>query len=104
VHPRGGVSEVQLFRDGDDVLELPNLHDVTPIDRLYLSTIPMFVVDLPIRRDVTDRAAAVDAVKHAAAHFGRLGKAPLDVATQDYESRLATWNEWQPVSVEAYGA
>jgi hypothetical protein len=32
------------------------------------------------------------------------GKAPLLIATQDYESRLATWNEWQPVSVEAYGA
>jgi NAD(P)-dependent dehydrogenase (short-subunit alcohol dehydrogenase family) len=32
------------------------------------------------------------------------GKAPLGVVTQDYESRLATWNEWQPVSVEAYGA
>ena len=31
------------------------------------------------------------------------GKAPLEVATQDYESRLAMWNEWQPVSVEAYG-
>lgn len=33
--------------------------------------------------------------------FGRL---PLDIATKDYESRLATWNEWQPVSVEAHGA
>jgi len=32
------------------------------------------------------------------------GKTPIEVATQDYESRLATWNEWQPVSVEAYGA
>jgi hypothetical protein len=31
------------------------------------------------------------------------GKAPIDVATKDYESRLATWNEWQPVSIEAYG-
>jgi NAD(P)-dependent dehydrogenase (short-subunit alcohol dehydrogenase family) len=31
------------------------------------------------------------------------GKTPLEIATQDYESRLATWNEWQPVSVEAYG-
>ncbi len=31
------------------------------------------------------------------------GKTPLEVATRDYESRLATWNEWQPVSVEAYG-
>ena len=31
------------------------------------------------------------------------GKTPLAVATRDYESRLATWNEWQPVSVEAYG-
>ncbi|OMH35057.1 SDR family oxidoreductase [Tersicoccus sp. Bi-70] len=31
------------------------------------------------------------------------GKAPLGIATKDYESRLATWNEWQPVSVEAHG-
>ncbi|MEH0108210.1 SDR family oxidoreductase [Tersicoccus sp. MR15.9] len=31
------------------------------------------------------------------------GTAPLDIATKDYESRLATWNEWQPVSVEAHG-
>jgi NAD(P)-dependent dehydrogenase (short-subunit alcohol dehydrogenase family) len=32
------------------------------------------------------------------------GKVPLGVATADYESRLATWNEWQPVSVEAQGS
>ncbi len=32
------------------------------------------------------------------------GMTPIEVATKDYESRLATWNEWQPVSVEAYGA
>ncbi|WP_200925478.1 MULTISPECIES: SDR family oxidoreductase [unclassified Frigoribacterium] len=31
------------------------------------------------------------------------GKAPLEIATKDYESRLKTWNEWQPVSVEAHG-
>ena len=31
------------------------------------------------------------------------GKTPLSVATADYESRLKTWNEWQPVSVEAFG-
>ena len=31
------------------------------------------------------------------------GTAPLDIATKDYESRLATWNEWQPVSIEAHG-
>ncbi|WP_375483081.1 SDR family oxidoreductase [uncultured Jatrophihabitans sp.] len=31
------------------------------------------------------------------------GEAPLSIATQDYESRLATWNEWQPVSLEAQG-
>jgi NAD(P)-dependent dehydrogenase (short-subunit alcohol dehydrogenase family) len=29
------------------------------------------------------------------------GKVPLGIATADYESRLATWNEWQPISVEA---
>jgi NAD(P)-dependent dehydrogenase (short-subunit alcohol dehydrogenase family) len=31
------------------------------------------------------------------------GKAPLGIATADYESRLATWNEWQPVSIAAHG-
>ena len=31
------------------------------------------------------------------------GEAPLSIATADYESRLATWNQWQPVSVEASG-
>ncbi len=31
------------------------------------------------------------------------GRSPIEVATRDYESRLATWNEWQPVSVEAHG-
>jgi NAD(P)-dependent dehydrogenase (short-subunit alcohol dehydrogenase family) len=32
------------------------------------------------------------------------GKAPLGIAEKDYESRLATWREWQPVSEEAHGA
>lgn len=31
------------------------------------------------------------------------GTAPLEIATKDYESRLATWREWQPVSIEAQG-
>lgn len=31
------------------------------------------------------------------------GEAPLDIATKDYESRLASWREWQPVAVEAHG-
>jgi NAD(P)-dependent dehydrogenase (short-subunit alcohol dehydrogenase family) len=31
------------------------------------------------------------------------GEAPLGIATKDYESRLALWNEWQPVSVQAQG-
>jgi NAD(P)-dependent dehydrogenase (short-subunit alcohol dehydrogenase family) len=31
------------------------------------------------------------------------GKTPLAIATADYESRLATWNEWQPLSVAAHG-
>ena len=33
-----------------------------------------------------------------------LGEAPLGIATADYESRLATWREWQPVAVAAGGA
>jgi NAD(P)-dependent dehydrogenase (short-subunit alcohol dehydrogenase family) len=32
-----------------------------------------------------------------------LGSAPLGIATADYESRLATWREWQPVSEAAQG-
>jgi hypothetical protein len=32
------------------------------------------------------------------------GRAPLDTVTRDYEARLATWNQWQPVSLEACGA
>ena len=32
------------------------------------------------------------------------GQAPLGIATKDYESRLATWNQWQPVSVQAQGS
>jgi len=31
------------------------------------------------------------------------GRAPLEIATRDYESRLALWNEWQPVAIEAHG-
>ncbi|MFC4242281.1 SDR family oxidoreductase [Gryllotalpicola reticulitermitis] len=31
------------------------------------------------------------------------GEPPLAIATADYEARLATWNEWQRVSVEAQG-
>ena len=31
------------------------------------------------------------------------GEAPLAIATADDESRLKTWNEWQPVALEAHG-
>jgi NAD(P)-dependent dehydrogenase (short-subunit alcohol dehydrogenase family) len=31
------------------------------------------------------------------------GDGPLAIATNDYESRLATWREWEPVSVLAQG-
>ena len=31
------------------------------------------------------------------------GDGPLGLATQDYESRLATWREWPPVSLAAFG-
>jgi NAD(P)-dependent dehydrogenase (short-subunit alcohol dehydrogenase family) len=31
------------------------------------------------------------------------GDGPLAIATRDYESRLATWREWEPVSIEAQG-
>jgi NAD(P)-dependent dehydrogenase (short-subunit alcohol dehydrogenase family) len=32
------------------------------------------------------------------------GDGPLALATADYESRLATWREWEPLSIEAHGA
>jgi NAD(P)-dependent dehydrogenase (short-subunit alcohol dehydrogenase family) len=32
-----------------------------------------------------------------------LGELPLQLAKADYENRLKTWEEWQPVSVEAQG-
>ena len=32
------------------------------------------------------------------------GEAPLTIATGDYESRLATWREWQPVAAAAQGS
>lgn len=32
------------------------------------------------------------------------GDGPLAIATRDYESRLATWREWEPVSIAAHGA
>lgn len=31
------------------------------------------------------------------------GDAPLQIATKDYQSRLESWREWQPVAVEAHG-
>ena len=31
------------------------------------------------------------------------GEVPLAIATADYESRLKTWNEWQPVALIAQG-
>ncbi len=31
------------------------------------------------------------------------GDGPLALATKDYESRLATWREWEPVSIAAHG-
>ena len=31
------------------------------------------------------------------------GDGPLAIASRDYESRLATWREWEPVSIAAHG-
>jgi NAD(P)-dependent dehydrogenase (short-subunit alcohol dehydrogenase family) len=31
------------------------------------------------------------------------GDGPLAIATRDYESRLAEWRAWEPVSIEAHG-
>lgn len=32
------------------------------------------------------------------------GDGPLTLATRDYESRLAEWRGWEPLSVAAHGA
>jgi NAD(P)-dependent dehydrogenase (short-subunit alcohol dehydrogenase family) len=32
------------------------------------------------------------------------GDGPLSLVTSDYEQRLATWREWEPLSIEAQGA
>ena len=63
----------------------------------------------PTRRDPGDPAATrepiltvVDADEPPLRVF--FGKAPLGIATADYESRLATWNEWQPVAEQAHGS
>jgi NAD(P)-dependent dehydrogenase (short-subunit alcohol dehydrogenase family) len=32
------------------------------------------------------------------------GDGPLAIATADYESRLKTWREWEPLSIKAHGA
>ena len=32
-----------------------------------------------------------------------LGQAPLEIATADYDSRLAAWRQWQPVAAAAQG-
>jgi hypothetical protein len=31
------------------------------------------------------------------------GDGPLGIATKDYESRLAEWRQWEPVSLIAQG-
>jgi NAD(P)-dependent dehydrogenase (short-subunit alcohol dehydrogenase family) len=46
--------------------------------------------------------AVVDAEKPPLRIF--FGDGPLAIATADYESRLATWREWEAVSVAAHGA
>ena len=45
--------------------------------------------------------AVVDAEKPPLRIF--FGDGPLAIATRDYESRLATWREWEPVSIAAHG-
>ena len=45
--------------------------------------------------------AVVDAAEPPLRIF--FGKSQLDSVTRDYEARLATWNKWQTVSVEAFG-
>ena len=55
--------------------------------------------------DPTASAAAILKVVDAQAPPLRVffGESPLQTARADYESRLATWEQWQPVSIEAQG-
>jgi NAD(P)-dependent dehydrogenase (short-subunit alcohol dehydrogenase family) len=56
--------------------------------------------------DPTASAAAILKVVDAQSPPLRVffGEVPLQLAKADYESRLATWEEWQPVAVLAQGA
>jgi NAD(P)-dependent dehydrogenase (short-subunit alcohol dehydrogenase family) len=58
------------------------------------------------RGDPTATRAAVLAVVDAAEPPLRIffGDGTLAIATADYESRLATWRKWEPVSIAAQGA
>ena len=55
--------------------------------------------------DPTASAAAVmrDRRRRRAAAARFFGTAPLGIAERDYEGRLATWREWQPVAELAQG-
>jgi NAD(P)-dependent dehydrogenase (short-subunit alcohol dehydrogenase family) len=55
--------------------------------------------------DPTATRAAILAVVDAEQPPLRIffGRAPLAIATREYESRLALWNEWEPVSIAAQG-
>jgi NAD(P)-dependent dehydrogenase (short-subunit alcohol dehydrogenase family) len=55
--------------------------------------------------DPTATRAAVLAVVDADEPPLRIffGDGPLAIATKDYESRLAAWREWEPVSIAAHG-
>ncbi len=55
--------------------------------------------DPTARRDAI--LAIVDAEEPPLRIF--LGDGPLAIAEQDYASRLATWREWEDVSVAAHG-
>jgi NAD(P)-dependent dehydrogenase (short-subunit alcohol dehydrogenase family) len=60
---------------------------------------------MPRRGDPTATRAAVLAIVDAENPPLRIffGDGPLAIAEADYQSRLATWHEWEPVSIEAFG-
>lgn len=84
---------------------------------------------LALKLDVTDRGAVFETVRQAHEHFGQLefgvknagygssgwsrssarprhatrSRPTLEIAQQDYERRLASWREWQPVAELAQG-
>ena len=60
-------------------------------------------IEIPIfkRPPPSSINAAIAPTSHATTSTART-ETPIEIATKDYESRLATWREWQPVAAAAF--